>query len=85
MFFDSLQDDMVTDFSESDVFEGWIPPNCITDVIIFVSTEDMEKHMKDIHKLPGDVSAPALRTDIFSRIVGWPFSYKKIYSVKNLT
>ncbi|KAG1056963.1 hypothetical protein G6F43_001184 [Rhizopus delemar] len=76
--FEVPHNDVVASSTEPDIPEGWISPNDIGDVAAVILTEDIEKHKDAVYELNGDVVTPAQRTDIFSRVVGRPFTYKKI-------
>ncbi|KAG0979594.1 hypothetical protein G6F29_008462 [Rhizopus arrhizus] len=76
--FEVPHDDVVASSADPDVPEGWISPNDISDVAAVILTEDIEKHKDAVYELNGDSVTPAQRTDIFSRAVGRPFTFKKI-------
>ncbi|KAG1055032.1 hypothetical protein G6F43_002990 [Rhizopus delemar] len=80
--FEIPHNDVVVSSTDPDVPEGWTSPNDIGDVAAIVLTEDIEKHKDAVYELNGDVVTPAQRTDIFSRAVGRPFTYKKISAVE---
>ncbi|KAG1049189.1 hypothetical protein G6F43_008471 [Rhizopus delemar] len=80
--FEFPHNDVVASSTDPDVPEGWISPNDIGDVAAIVLTEDIEKHKDAVYELNGDVVTPAQRTDILSRAVGRPFTYKKISAVE---
>ncbi|KAG0939821.1 hypothetical protein G6F31_015245 [Rhizopus arrhizus] len=78
MVFEVPHDDVIASSTDADVPEGWISPNDIGDVAAVILTEDIEKHKDAVYELNGDSVTPAQRTDIFSRAVGRPFTFKKI-------
>ncbi|KAG1373555.1 hypothetical protein G6F61_010083 [Rhizopus arrhizus] len=78
MVFEVPHDNVIASSTDADVPEGWISPNDIGDVAAVILTEDIEKHKDAVYELNGDSVTPAQRTDIFSRAVGRPFTFKKI-------